>query len=80
MKKLRLREVQGPAQGPTCSSAIKPGPEHGVVDAKGHTRHRQKPLQALLSLKKIGTLQIKPNSKSNGIFYLQILARAAEEM
>lgn len=62
MKKLRLREAQGLAQEPRCSSAVKPGPEHGVADAEGHTGHRQKPLQALLSLKKMGTLHIKPNS------------------
>lgn len=63
MMKLRLREVEGLAQEPTCSSAVEPGPEHGVADAKGHTRHRQEPLQVLLSLKKMGALHMKPNSE-----------------
>lgn len=63
MMKPRLREGEGLAREPTCSSAVEPGPEHGVADAKGHTRHRQESLQALISLKKMGTLHMKPNSQ-----------------
>lgn len=38
--------MEGLAREPTCSSAVEPGPEHRVADAKGHTRHRQESLQA----------------------------------